>query len=198
MVFERGNFWLAWNHYSYIRSSVNRDFTIFYPVGLKNSSRLPRDVKSDMPENSRKRFLDNLFRNHVKGGGRLILGPCSADEDELEQELSEFGFTLSGYCDKIVPETSQAPTGSCWVLRQRPIAGGCSGLQYPLHRQDDTFGGVSPEDILSEKRKRNDSQYCFRQPHTPATLFPDRHRQQVRFHGVVAPPHSSTQMLYLI
>jgi hypothetical protein len=58
-------------------------------------------ILPEIPRSLRKEFLDNLYDNYVKPGGRLILGPWKIDE--MEKELPTLGFAPSGYCEKVVP-----------------------------------------------------------------------------------------------
>jgi hypothetical protein len=58
-------------------------------------------ILPEIPRDLRKEFLDNLYDNYVKPGGRLILGPWKCEE--VEEELSRLGFVSSGYCEKVVP-----------------------------------------------------------------------------------------------
>jgi hypothetical protein len=58
-------------------------------------------ILPEIPRGLRKEFLDNLYDNYVKPGGRLIC--WSWRVKELEEELPALGFTPSGYCEKTVP-----------------------------------------------------------------------------------------------
>ena len=71
-------------------------------------------ILGDIPGNLRKPFLGNLFNNCVKPGGRLILGPWG-DGGQMEQELSNLGYALSGYCEKTIPGRSREIKRVAWI-----------------------------------------------------------------------------------
>ena len=55
-------------------------------------------ILPDFPESLRKGFLDNLIGNYLKPTGRLILGPWN--DPNLEYMLTQYGYPVSGYCEK--------------------------------------------------------------------------------------------------
>ena len=56
----------------------------------------------DLPHNLRADFMSILMRRYVKESGRLILGEFKTYE--LEKEIHEMGYIVSGYCEKRMSE----------------------------------------------------------------------------------------------
>lgn len=61
---------------------------------------------SYVPNNKQKGFLEHLLHNYVAPKGRLILGPYGEERQtkELENKLSEWGYTPTGYVEKSHPK----------------------------------------------------------------------------------------------
>jgi trans-aconitate methyltransferase len=55
-----------------------------------------------VPRKREKEFLERLFVDYLKEGGRLILGPYTEErrKPELEEKLNAWGWSPSGYCEK--------------------------------------------------------------------------------------------------
>jgi len=77
-------------------------------------------ILPDIPCDLRKSFLDNLYTHYVKPGGRLILGPWS--DQAMEEEISQIGYTLSGYCEKTVPGSTDEIKRIVWIDKKHPAA----------------------------------------------------------------------------
>lgn len=75
---------------------------------------------SYVPNDKQKSFLEHLLYNYVAPKGRLILGPYSEERQttELENKLSEWGYTPTGYVEKTHPKHKRLSRRLLWFDKE--------------------------------------------------------------------------------
>jgi SAM-dependent methyltransferase len=70
-----------------------------------------------VPVGREKDFINHLLVNYIAQDGRLIIGLYSEERDsrELENQIRDWGYSLTGYCEKSKPENSIVSYKMLWV-----------------------------------------------------------------------------------
>jgi SAM-dependent methyltransferase len=77
-------------------------------------------ILGDLPLELRGAFLENLYDNCLRPGGRLILGPWYGHG--LEEEITHLGYAPTGYCEKTCQGTQGSLRRVVWI--DKPAAAG--------------------------------------------------------------------------
>ena len=70
-------------------------------------------ILPDFSASIQKRLLERLVTDYVKPNGRVILGPW--DEYGMEDEIGDWGFEISGYCEKSFPNKPYRFRRFVWI-----------------------------------------------------------------------------------
>lgn len=75
-------------------------------------------VLGDLPPGLRHEFLNNLYGQCLRPGGRLILGPWYGHG--MEEEITKLGFAPTGYCEKTCPGAQGKIRRIVWIDKPCP------------------------------------------------------------------------------
>jgi hypothetical protein len=70
-------------------------------------------ILPDFSASIQKRLLERLVTDYVRPDGRVILGPW--DEYGMEDAIREWGFQISGYCEKSFPNKPYRFRRFVWI-----------------------------------------------------------------------------------